>query len=115
MTVETAPQTEKPPRRRHWIPLALKVFVALLVIAGTLGGILVGLPGWRNWKAIREIERVGGAFDSKPRGPEFLRNLAGDKWMIPFDEITAVHLNGSRIDDAGLIRLSGLKNLILLK
>ncbi len=53
------PTTGKPTRRRHWIPISLRIFLVCL-------GILTSVATWkgaciyREQAAIREIERLGG-------------------------------------------------------
>src|SRR5262245_2581289 len=102
MTTETLPQTDKLPRPRRWIPLSLRIFVAALAIVGTFGIWILAVRGYRTQEVISETQRVGGRCRREPRGPDLLRWLVGDDWMVSFDEITAVDLRDSRMTDAGL-------------
>jgi hypothetical protein len=50
------PAADKLPRPNRWIPLSLRMFVALLL----LFGIWTGIRAYRQFVAIREIEQAGG-------------------------------------------------------
>src|SRR5438045_2667946 len=97
--------SEKPPRRRRWIPLSLKGFVAILLLVGVGGPLWIGLRGWRQQVAINEIERVGGEIETLPRGPEWLRAAVGESFLKWFDDAYMVHLGGSLVDDSTLAHL----------
>src|SRR5262245_43302530 len=111
MSAEATPQTEKPPRQRRRWPLSLRLFLIVLAIGGVVTVAVYGPRAYANWRAIREIEHVGGSFTREPHGSEFLRKLLGDVGMIPFDEITRVELQNSGVSDAGLAHLAGLNSL----
>src|SRR5258708_6088843 len=96
------PTAEKPRFRRRWIPLSLQFFVAMLVTFGAIWG-WIGISGYRQHVAIREIERVGGLVAIRPRGPLWLRQRVGNEQMKPFDEVVAVNLYGSENPDGPLI------------
>ena len=119
--------------RPLWIGLAT---VVLIMIAA---GLSVGLPIYWQSTAIREIERVGGSIiETRPRGPEWIRERVGsdlrelfekvirvDLGDTPATDTTLEHLNwltsledldldNTQITDAGLIRLKGLARLKVL-
>jgi hypothetical protein len=102
------PTTVNPPRPRRWIPLSLRMFVAILVLLGAGSALWIGVPAYRQQTAIREIERVGGKVVTRPRGPNWLRTWVGDERMKPFDEVVTVLLKGSQCTDATLTHLTGL-------
>ena len=41
--------TDKPPRRRRWIPLSLRMFVAMLLLGAS--AVWIGLPAYRQYRA----------------------------------------------------------------
>jgi hypothetical protein len=105
------PHLDKPPRRRRWIPLSLRMYLALLLVAGVGSASYVGLPAWRQHVALREIERLGGFVIAEPRGPAWLRSLLVNDRMKMFDEVCYVELRGTRATDATLRHLSCLKSM----
>lgn len=92
--------------RRLWYALAAGGL--LLVIAG-------GLAAWLTWhrqvQAITEIERLGGAADLVPVGPDWLRMIVGDEVMTGYDRVTAVYLSNLGVTDADLVHIKGLTEL----
>jgi Leucine Rich repeat len=127
------PTIKKPPRRKRWIPLSLRVFAALLVTLG-LGGTWVGVRGYLQLSAIRKIEGVGGVVNQTETSPRWLREFVGKDRIRMFDEVAYVAFDGNTTDaeldhlpgltslhtlslpftqvtDAGLIRLRGLTSL----
>jgi hypothetical protein len=115
--------------RPLWIGLA----TVMLVFVGV--GLPFGPPIYSRYVAIREIERMGGWVQTRPRGPAWLRGKVGYERMRFFDEVSVVglentqasdatlrqiggltsakmlFLNGTRITDAGLVHLRGMTNL----
>ncbi len=91
--------------RLLWIGLATAV---LVVVAVTMK---FGLPIYRQQLAIREIERLGGLVDTRPGGPQWLRDRVGDARMKLLDEVITIHLDSSQVTDAGLAYLKGLTSL----
>ena len=70
------PTTDKPPRPRRWIPVSVRMFVAMLVLLATGGGLWIGVPAYRQRLAIREIDRFDDNFATSHRGPRWL-DLSG--------------------------------------
>src|SRR5258707_454509 len=89
------PTTEKPPRRRRWIPLSLRIFLAILLLLG-MGALWLGARGYRQMVAIREIEQAGGELVTKKGGPEWLRAQVGDERMKSVDNVEVVDFLGSQ-------------------
>jgi hypothetical protein len=114
MAAETVLKLDKSPRRRRRVPLSLRLFVLILIIGGVISVAVVGPRAYRNWRAIQEIRRVGGWHDRKRHTPTQLQKRLGDKATIAFDEIPAVFLDGSEIDDAGLVHVARLTSLLEL-
>ena len=136
--IPDAADTARPPRRRRWIPLSLRLFVAIVVVPGCVSLICIGVPAYRQLSAIREIERLGGHVQTRPQVTGWLRSLVGDAGMKAFDEVLGVHLsmtqatdgtllaisplrsiqilglNNTQVTDAGLVHLKGMTNLVQL-
>src|SRR5882724_1525355 len=55
----TDPTLEKPPRARRQIPLSLRMFAAILVLLGA-SAVWIGVPAYRQYRALQAIERAGG-------------------------------------------------------
>ena len=69
------------------------------------------IPLYRQYVAIREIERLDGWIGAREGGPKWLRDWIGDEPMKAFDRVQAVRLGGTKIDDEGLSRLAALGSL----
>ncbi len=104
------PTTEKPPRRRRWIPLSLRMFAALLASLG-VASLWLGACAYRQMAAIREIEQAGGSVHTEERSPELLRHWVGDRWMQSLDILFGVDLKGSDNVQAAFPRLRTLTHL----
>src|SRR5262245_47417280 len=122
--VPAGPDPPSPERRRLPFPLASPMHIGLIGTMAVL--VVVGLrfvlPAWRQYVAIREIERRRGTVHLSPTGPEWLRGRLPDGWMKPFGEVDEVILwetNPSaptNLTDATMEHvavLSGLKVLAL--
>ena len=73
------------------LPRPLRVlFVAIAVVV--LGvGLRFGLPIYRQQRAVREIEQLGGFIvETSPLGPDWLREFIGEERLTPFDYVTGV-------------------------
>jgi len=78
---------DKPPRRRRWMPVSVRMLAAFLFLTGLWGG----TTACRRVVAIWEIERVGGQIGFDRGGPEWLRDLLDDKLMRCFDGVEYIH------------------------
>jgi len=88
------PETARPPRLKRWIPLSLRIFVALLAILTAVAG-WEGLRIYRQHVAIRCIRQAGGMLIAQPAGPEWLRSIVGDDRMIGYDRVSMVYFPGN--------------------
>lgn len=127
---------DKPPRRRRWIPLSLRMFAAMLALLG-IAACWQLVTAYQQWHAIREIERLGIRVIAIPVGPWWLRDFAGEETMSGFDEVISLdattgcsdamlaHMNrfknlqtlwlrDTQVTDAGLAHLGCLRNLVWL-
>ena len=101
---EDKPKQFPIPRPAVLVPVAL----VLVVIALWLS---VWMPYHREQVVIREIERLGGSVGYDRGGPDWLRDLVGDEWMVGFDRVEYVRFRDGPITDDGLKNLGGLTNL----
>src|SRR5579863_4787557 len=108
------PTTEKSPRRRRWIPLSLRMFLAILLLLG-VGGLWLGARGYCQMVAIQEIEQAGGELVIKKGGPEWLRARVGDEWMRSLDKVESVDFLGAQDTRALLPRLREFTQLETLR
>ena len=89
-----ASSTDKPPRRRWRLPLALKMFVTLLAVLTAATGWIIW-RGYRQLAAIEQIEQskpggMKGEVKCEPIGPAWLRKQLGAERMRMFDRVTQV-------------------------
>src|SRR4051794_35967854 len=112
-TATPDPTTEKPPQPKRWIPLSLRMIVAMLVILG----VAVAWPcvkGFRQFVAVQEMERQGASIDWRagiiPPGPVWLRDLVGWDRMRISDEVIGLTFY-RQTDDAMLRQIRGLTAL----
>jgi hypothetical protein len=112
--------TDKPPRRRRWIPVSLRIFVVMLVLLG-LGtaafGLSVWLPYHREKLAVKTIESCGGSVSTVKRSPEWLRRVVGNARSNEFKifaRIDSVDLNDATITDAEIAQMGGCSSLEVL-
>jgi len=110
----TIRETAKPPRRKRWIPLSLRLFAAILVVL-LIGSLLsVWLPYHREQQIAETIKSWGGIVDQETSGPEWLRRLVGDDRMKKckvFDRVVVVLLEGPTVTDPDIAQLSRMTNL----
>jgi hypothetical protein len=100
-----------PPRPRRWIPLSLRMFVAFLSLLGTASALCIGVPAYRQHVAIRELDRLGGYFESDKRGPDWLRQWFAPKTMRRFDIVRTLILTNSEVTDEALRYVECLEDL----
>ncbi|MBI3862241.1 MAG: hypothetical protein HY290_10135 [Planctomycetia bacterium] len=106
---ERAQLAGRPPRARLWIPVSVRLFVAVLALAGLGRAFGFGLHAYRQQAAIREVDRLGGKTLSVNRAPSWLKKWLSEGELRVFDEIQGVHFQDRRnppIDDAGLAGLT---------
>jgi Leucine Rich Repeat (LRR) protein len=110
-STSTDSTTGELPRARRWIPLSLRMFVALLLLLGVGSAVSIGLPAYRQQVAVREIERLGGTFITRPRGPEWLRARLGADLLKLLDPVIQVAIYDQRASDDTLRQIAGLAGL----
>jgi hypothetical protein len=128
------PAIDRPPRRRRWIPVSLRVFVGLLVLSTAWAC----YGAYRRHTAVQEIERLGGMVGTSPRRPAWLVSVldsidqdlsercdvvtfaclhsrpANDAtvsqlaWLTDLEELV---LSGTQVTDGGLQHLKGMTRL----
>jgi hypothetical protein len=102
------------PKLRHFLPplpgpLAIGALAAVVIIIAV--GLRIGVAIYHQHAAIREVERVGGQFDTEPREPQWLRQFVGEERMEQFDAVVYVDLEGSDATDATLNYIASLPDL----
>ena len=94
---------DKPPRPRRWIPLSLRMFLALLVLLGGGSALWIGIPAYQQHRAIHELKQVPGV--------TFLTDKTGLDHLRELKSLETLSLLGSAITDSGIERLKCLTNL----
>src|SRR5205809_406549 len=103
-TPTTDPTARKPPRRRRWIPLSLRMFVVILMLVFAGGTAWITVKGCRQAAIVSRIKEAGGTVryhgqvdsagkviaGAQPRGPAWLRRMIGDDF---FDEPVSIHIH----------------------
>jgi len=79
---------------------------AMLLLA--LVGLMVGTAWNRQATLIDEISAMGGAVETRPVGPEWLRKAIGEDRMRGWDAIVGINLADRQVDDEWLRRLDGV-------
>src|SRR5262245_53151139 len=90
------------------------MFAGILVLVGFGSALWVGWPGYRQYAAIQEIERLGGRVESRPAGPRWARNLVGDVSRKMFADVHGVVLHGKTANDDTLRSISDLSSVTCL-
>jgi len=101
---------DKPPRPRRWVPASLRMFLATLVVLGVAGAWL-GVNGYRQAAAIREIERLNGRVILNSQGGANLSQLLGDRWSRAFDHVEGIALGHTRFSDSESHHLDALSKV----
>ena len=90
--VATDPVTPEPRRFAISLPRPLWIGLATVVLIVVAVGLHFGVPIYRQHVVIREIERVGGNVETRPRGPKWLRERVGNERMKLFENVVQVSL-----------------------
>jgi ankyrin repeat protein len=106
-----APTTDKPPRRRRWIPLSLRLFVAMLGLVCVIGALWMGVRVYRRQVVIREIQQANGTVEFESDAPSWLYQWMNDDWLSAFDRISDVTLPFSETLDANTKHLVAMRPL----
>jgi hypothetical protein len=99
------------PKSRIWPPGPFWIGIVATVLATVAAVLALGLPLYRQFVAVCEIENAGGTICAAKRPPGWLRQRLGDERMKYFDEVERVYLVGKDFDDSGLERISSLPAL----
>src|SRR5438045_4739030 len=99
------PTTGKPSRPRRWIPVSLRMFLAILVLVG-VGGVPIAVPVFRQDQAIQSVERSGGYVETRgnPNQPSWLLAWVGDRWTRAICPVSIVSC-GEKFSDADMAHL----------
>jgi Leucine-rich repeat (LRR) protein len=118
MTTSTPPSpdptTDKPPLPRRWIPLSLRMYVALLAILTVGTALWIGVPAYQQFILIQDIDRLGGSVQTSPVGPSWLHQLLVDESLTMFEKVVKVELDRKKAADGTLRQMSGLTSLRVL-
>src|SRR5579872_301086 len=108
-----ASTNDKPPRRRRWMPLSLRLFVVILLLlgSGSTLALTIWIPYFRQQQVSREINRwgIGQYYAPRSGGPDWLRRLLGNdriEKIEAFGRVKGVMFEGLRFDDTKLAYLS---------
>jgi hypothetical protein len=100
---------DKPPRPRRWIPVSLRIFLAILTVLG-VAGVTIGIRGYRQLEAIREIERLNGRVYVHDSSRNSTGKLAGGPWQQAFVDIEGIALGHTQFADSEVRHLDALSN-----
>ena len=102
--MSTSPNRSRPRRFRLLFTLTLALLLTGLIAP-------VALPAYQQHQVVAEIEQWGGHVELEPGGPQWLRDLLGQRLGRCLDEVRSVDLRGTPISDADLAWLARLPNL----
>jgi hypothetical protein len=105
------PIIPEPRRFLMLLPRPLWIGMSTVVLVGMAVGLRFGLPIYRQWIAIREIERMGGYVTTIPTINNWLRRRLDKGTMKSFDEVVDVRLTGNRATDSTLRHMKLLRSL----
>lgn len=108
------PTFDKPPRLRRRLPVSVRVFAAVMVLFGGISAIGVGIPAYRQYVAIAEIERLGGRVSLVERVPHWLKRWTRDESTRLFGQVRCVAFENRPAADARLARLDAFPELEIL-
>src|SRR5438067_1540438 len=93
------PETSSPAMKfRLPRPLWFAIPTVLLVVAAV--GLRVGVPIYRQQRAIRAIRQAEGQIDAEPFGPDWLSDWISNEQRKDLGRVTAVRVSGERFTDA---------------
>jgi hypothetical protein len=74
--------TDKPPRRRRWIPLSLRIFLAIMLVLATTFIGFVAVPVVRQQLALRELRKAGASIHRRFEYPEWVVDAVSKaRWL----------------------------------
>jgi hypothetical protein len=90
------------------LPRPLWIGIATVALVGPAVGLHFGAHIFLEHLSVREIQRVGGGVETRPRAPQWLLDYFGKHWPKPLDEVIGVRLIDSGATDATLADLRRL-------
>jgi len=98
-----------PIQPRRSIPLALQLFVAILLLLGVSSSAWFVVRVWRYDAGIRAIDEAGGRYVAESNAPAWLSHAPARDWVAKdFATVPNINLHGSPITDDALRRVSRL-------
>src|SRR5437879_6523126 len=91
--VAPEPTPAEPRRFSIRLPRPMWIGLATVLLIGAAIFVRVGLPIYRQHLAIREIERLGGYVETRPRGPEWLRDWVGNERFRLCEDVDLVRVD----------------------
>jgi len=107
----TDPVTQEPRRFSIRLPRPLWIGLATVVLVVVAVGRWFGVPIYRQQVVIGEIDLLGGDIFANPRGPEWFRDLIGDRRMTLFEDVIEAQLLLTPTTDATLDQISQLTRM----
>src|SRR5260370_24421990 len=104
---------KKTPCSRRRIPLSLQLFIAMLLLLGAVGVVLVGGPACRQHLAIQHLREFG--VEIRPNasrvGPKWFRRWIGKRQLEALGTVQSLNLSDVNLTDADVVYLKGLNGL----
>ncbi len=72
------------------------------------------MPIYRQYVAMKQIERLKGTAVTAERKPDWLRKRIGNDATDLFEDVVHVELSNSKVNDADLVHLTALPNVEVL-
>jgi hypothetical protein len=96
------PKEAKPSRPRRWFPVSLRIFLAILLLFGTISAGWVGVPAYRQHIARQTIKRLDRGFGVEVWRPRSLHDWLESHWEGSgelLEDVVAVGLFAPASDD----------------
>src|SRR5579872_6793137 len=81
---------ERPPRPMRRVPLSLRMFVAMLLLAGIGGPLWIGVRAWRQDRLVRQLAQEGLFSRRRFTGPNWLESRLPDLSRYFFSSVESV-------------------------
>jgi hypothetical protein len=108
---------ETPPRTKRWIPVSVKVLVFLLLTLSA-ASVYFALPLVHNYRAIKRVDALGGAYSGGPtrsQVPWWLASVVGEDVKRSMGDIRGVFIFSGSISDTDMELIARARNLQSLK
>jgi len=112
MATDVSPfsDTAKPPRRKRWVAMSLKMFVALVTILA-VGSAWEGMRIYQTQIAIRHFESLGASVVTGPGGAGWFYDKLGPDHAKLLDVVESVSLSNTPCTDADLTFIERLRDV----